>query len=142
VGYDRAANFASAVRIAADQPADYATPPALKLNQWALSGNWTVGAESATSNAPGAKLSFRFHARDLHLVLGPREDGRSVRFRVTVDGDEPAGDRGSDVDAKGNGIVHEQRLYQLIRQTEGVQEHTFTIEFLDPGVQAYAFTFG
>lgn len=142
VGYDRAENFASATRIAQDHAADYASPSGLKLNQWSLSGNWTLGAESATANSSGGKLSFRFHARDLHLVLGPREDGKAVRFRVTIDGREPADARGVDVDAKGNGIVHEQRLYQLIRQPDSVQDRTFTIEFLDPGVQAYAFTFG
>ena len=107
-----------------------------------MSGNWTVGAESATSNSAGGKITFRFHARDLHLVLGPREDGKPVRFRVTIDGRAPAQDRGVDVDTKGVGVVHEQRLYQLIRQSESVQDRTFTIEFLDPGVQAYAFTFG
>ncbi|HKR37617.1 MAG TPA: cytochrome c biogenesis protein DipZ [Steroidobacteraceae bacterium] len=142
VGYDRAANFVSAAAIAPDRPGEYQTPSELRLNQWALSGNWTVGAESATSNAAGGKISFRFHARDLHLVLGPREDGKPVRFRVTIDGRAPAQDRGVDVDTKGVGVVHEQRLYQLIRQSESVQDRTFTIEFLDPGVQAYAFTFG
>jgi cytochrome c biogenesis protein CcdA/thiol-disulfide isomerase/thioredoxin len=142
VGYDRTENFASSASIAQDRPADYATPSGLKLNQWALGGKWTVGAESASANAAGGKISFRFHARDLHLVLGPREDGKAVRFRVTIDGREPAKDGGSDVDAQGNGSVHEQRLYQLIRQSGAVQDRTFTIEFLDPGVQAYAFTFG
>jgi hypothetical protein len=107
-----------------------------------LGGNWTVGAESATANSAGGKISFRFHARDLHLVLAPREDGKPVRFRVTIDGHAPADDRGTDVDAQGNGRVAEQRLYQLIRQSGAVQDRTFTIEFLDPGVQAYAFTFG
>jgi Cytochrome c biogenesis protein len=142
VGYDRAANFVSAAAIAPDRPGEYQTPSELRLNQWALSGNWTVGAESATSNSAGGKITFRFHARDLHLVLGPREDGKPVRFRVTIDGRAPAQDRGVDVDTKGVGVVHEQRLYQLIRQSESVQDRTFTIEFLDPGVQAYAFTFG
>jgi cytochrome c biogenesis protein CcdA/thiol-disulfide isomerase/thioredoxin len=142
VGYDRAENFASAAAITQDRAADYGTPSGLKLNQWALGGNWTVGAESATANSAGGKISFRFHARDLHLVLAPREDGKPVRFRVTIDGRKPADDRGTDVDAQGNGSVEEQRLYQLIRQSGAVQDHTFTIEFLDPGVQAYAFTFG
>lgn len=142
VGYDRAENFASSVAIAQDRAADYATPSGLKLNQWTLGGNWTVGAEAATSNSAGGTISFRFHARDLHLVLGPREDGKAVRFRVTIDGREPADDRGVDVEAKGSGSVQEQRLYQLIRQSGAVQDRTFTIEFLDPGVHAYAFTFG
>ena len=142
VGYDRAENFASSAAITQDRAADYGTPSGLKLNQWALGGNWTVGAESATANSAGGKISFRFHARDLHLVLAPREDGKPVRFRVTIDGRKPADDRGTDVDAQGNGSVEEQRLYQLIRQSGAVQDRTFTIEFLDPGVQAYAFTFG
>jgi cytochrome c biogenesis protein CcdA/thiol-disulfide isomerase/thioredoxin len=142
VGYDRAENFASSAAIAQDRAADYVTPSRLKLNQWALGGRWRVGAESATSSAAGATISFRFHARDLHLVLGPREDGKPVRFRVTIDGREPAGNRGVDVDTKGNGTIHEQRLYQLIRQSDAVQDRTFSIEFLDADVQAYAFTFG
>jgi cytochrome c biogenesis protein CcdA/thiol-disulfide isomerase/thioredoxin len=142
VGYDRAENFASSAAITQDRAADYGTPSQLKLNQWALGGTWIVGAESATANSAGAKISFRFHARDLHLVLGPREDGKPVRFRVTIDGREPADDRGVDVDAKGNGTVREQRLYQLIRQSGAVRDRTFTIEFLDADVQAYAFTFG
>ena len=142
VGYDRAENFASPAAITQDHAADYETPSGLKLNQWALGGNWTVGAESTTANSAGGKISFRFHARDLHLVLAPREDGKPVRFRVTIDGRKPQDDRGTDVDAQGNGSVQEQRLYQLIRQSGAVQDHTFTIEFLDSGVQAYAFTFG
>ena len=142
VGYDRAKNFASPTAIVQNGSADYMPPSALKLNQWALSGKWTVSAESAMSNAPGGKISFCFHARDLHLVLGPSGDGKSVRFRVTIDGHDPANSRGVDVDAKGNGNVDVQRLYQLIRQTVPVQDHTFAIEFLDPGVQVYAFTFG
>ncbi len=142
VGYDRAENFASSAAITRDRAADYGTSSGLKLNQWALGGNWTVGAESATANSAAGKISFRFHARDLHLVLAPREDGKPVRFRVTIDGHKPQDDRGTDVDAQGNGSVQEQRLYQLIRQSGAVQDHTFTIEFLDPGVRAYAFTFG
>lgn len=142
VGYDRTENFASSAPIAQDRAADYAAPSSLQLNQWALSGNWTIGAESATANSAGGKISFRFHARDLHLVLGPPADGKPLRFRVRIDNRVPAADRGVDVDAQGNGSVHEQRLYQLIRQSGSVQDHTFTIEFLDPGVQAYAFTFG
>lgn len=142
VGYDRTENFASATPIAQEQPADYATASKLTLNQWALGGNWTVSAESATSNSANGKILFRFHARDLHLVLGPREDGKPVRFRVTIDGAAPGADRGIDVDENGDGSVHEQRLYQLIRQSGEVQDRTFTIEFQDAGVQAYAFTFG
>jgi hypothetical protein len=107
-----------------------------------LGGAWNVGAESAVSTSTAGKIVFRFHARDLHLVLAPGPDGKPVRFRITIDGHEPGKDRGSDVDDKGNGSVREQRLYQLIRQSGPVQDRTFTIEFLDPGVHAYAFTFG
>jgi hypothetical protein len=107
-----------------------------------LSGRWNVGRESARLEAANGKIAFRFHARDLHLVLGPGPGARPVRFRVTIDGQAPDNGRGVDVDAKGEGVVREQRLYQLIRQPGPVQDRTFTIEFLDPGVQAYSFTFG
>jgi len=92
-------------------------------------------------NAPGG-LVYRFHARDLHLVLGPKDDGSAVRFRVTIDGALPGGNHGTDVSADGSGVVTEQRLYQLVRQSGPIDDHTFEIEFLDPGVHAYSFTFG
>jgi hypothetical protein len=116
-----------------------ATP---RLNEWALSGDWTIGKEDAALNERGGSIVYRFHARDLHLVLGPGPDGKPVRFRVTVDGAPPGDSHGADVDADGQGIVTGQRLYQLIRQNGKIADHTFEIEFLDPGVQAYAFTFG
>jgi cytochrome c biogenesis protein CcdA/thiol-disulfide isomerase/thioredoxin len=142
VGYERAENFISTPTLLRDQPGDYTVPAGLELNQWALGGPWTVRAEQATSTAARGRIVFRFHARDLHLVLAPGADGKPVRFRVTLDGREPGRDHGADVDESGNGIVREQRLYQLIRQSGGVEDRTFTIEFLDAGARAYAFTFG
>ncbi|MEJ1962042.1 MAG: cytochrome c biogenesis protein CcdA [Gammaproteobacteria bacterium] len=142
IGYDRAENFASSPAVARDRQIAYSVPATLRLNQWALGGAWTVGAEFAALTAAPGKVVFRFHARDVHLVLGPGPDGKPVRFRVTIDGRKPAADRGSDIDADGNGNVREQRLYQLIRQSGAVEDRTFTMEFLDPGVRAYSFTFG
>jgi cytochrome c biogenesis protein CcdA/thiol-disulfide isomerase/thioredoxin len=142
VGYGRAENFISPGGFAHEAAKSYVAPNSLELNQWALDGNWTVEGERAMANAAPGKIVFRFHARDLHLVLGPGANGKPVRFRVRVDGAAPGDDRGTDVDVEGDGVVREQRLYQLIRQSGDVQDRTFTIEFLDPGVQAYAFTFG
>jgi cytochrome c biogenesis protein CcdA/thiol-disulfide isomerase/thioredoxin len=142
VGYERARNFSSPVAVHRDQKASYALPSALQLNQWSLGGAWVVGPEFARAEAAGAKIAYRFHARDLHLVLAPGRDGKPVHFRVTIDDHEPRVDHGADVDGQGAGVVREQRLYQLIRQSGAVEDHTFTIEFLDAGVSAYAFTFG
>lgn len=142
VGYRRAENFASPGGFAQDQAHGYAAPAALKLNQWALGGSWNVDPEKAVLRAAGGKIEFRFYARDLHLVLGPDTGGKPVRFRVTLDGAAPAANHGADTDSSGAGIIDRQRLYQLIRQAGDVGEHVFSIEFLDPGVQAYSFTFG
>ncbi|HTC38398.1 MAG TPA: cytochrome c biogenesis protein DipZ [Steroidobacteraceae bacterium] len=142
VGYRRADNFASPGGFTQDQTHHYATPAALKLNQWALAGSWNVDPEKAVLGASGGKIEFRFYARDLHLVLGPRSDGKPVHFRVTLDGAAPGANHGADTDSSGAGIIDGQRLYQLIRQSGDVGEHVFSIEFLDPGVQAYSFTFG
>lgn len=142
IGYERAEHFASPGSAVRDTAHDYSFPQAFELNDWALSGHWAVGPESARSDSPGGKITFRFHARDLHLVLGPGPGGKPVRFRVTIDGRDPGQSRGVDVGPSGDGIVREQRLYQLIRQPGPVMDRTFTIEFLDPGVQAYSFTFG
>ncbi|HVO46484.1 MAG TPA: cytochrome c biogenesis protein DipZ [Steroidobacteraceae bacterium] len=142
VGYARAENFSSPSGFMPDQTNLYQAPAHLDLNQWALKGTWTVEDEKATlGRAPGS-IVYRFHARDLHLVLGPGIAGKPVRFRVRLDGADPGPGHGADTDAGGNGTVTEQRLYQLIRQPGEVRPHTFEIEFLDPGVQAYAFTFG
>lgn len=141
VGYRQARSFASNETMRADAPQDYSvTAPA--LNEWGLSGEWTVGAEAATLDAAKGGITYRFSARDLHLVLGPVDSGKPVRFQVTVDGHPPGPDHGADTDANGNGVVTSTRLYQLVRQSGTVTAKTFTIRFLDPGVQAYAFTFG
>jgi cytochrome c biogenesis protein CcdA/thiol-disulfide isomerase/thioredoxin len=142
VGYRRAESFASPGGFAQDQSHAYSAPAALKLNQWALSGSWNVDPEKAVLGAVPGKIVFRFYARDLHLVLGPAADGKPVRFRVLLDGAAPAPNHGADTDSNGAGTIDRQRLYQLIRQSGEVGEHVFSIEFLDPGVQAYSFTFG
>jgi len=142
LGHARAENFASPGGQRQDQPADYTVPATLQHNQWALAGRWTVGNEDARLETRGGRVAFRFHARDLHLVLAPGEDGKPVRFRVRIDGQAPGTAAGGDISADGDGRVDENRLYQLIRQSGAVQERTFEIEFLDPGVRAYAFTFG
>lgn len=141
VGYGRAAHFVSPGGVVKDQAHVYADGGP-RLNEWSLVGDWTVGAERAALGAPGGRLVYRFHARDLHLVLGPDADGRPVRFRVTVDGAAPGDSHGVDVAADGTGTVTGERLYQLIRQGGPVADRTFAIEFLDPGVRAYSFTFG
>jgi cytochrome c biogenesis protein CcdA/thiol-disulfide isomerase/thioredoxin len=142
LGFERAENFAAREPLERDRTLRYSLPASLPLNGWALAGTWNVGLESAVATQAGDRLVFRFHARDLHLVLGPGPDGQPVRFRVTLDGAPPGASHGADTDESGNGEVREQRLYQLIRQAPPVQDRTFTIEFLSPGVRAYSFTFG
>jgi hypothetical protein len=143
VGYARAENFASPGGQVRGVARDYAVPSKLVLNQWALAGRWNVSDENAVLESAPGKIVFHFQARDLHLVLGPAGlDGKPVRFRVRLDGVEPGADHGTDIGADGAGTVTEQRLYQLIRQSGEVRDRTFEIEFLDPGVTAYAFTFG
>ena len=142
IGYHRAEHFASTEAIAQDAKHSYTPQPRLSLNQWALGGSWKVGAESAVLQTTPGKIVFRFHARDLHLVLGTTKDGRPVRFTVKLDGTPPGDDHGIDLDNHGSGTVQGHRLYQLIRQKGPVEDRTFEIEFLDPGVQAFAFTFG
>jgi thiol-disulfide isomerase/thioredoxin len=141
IGYAQAGNFASPGGIREDKPNLYrAVSP--RLNSWGLAGVWTVGKEFAVSNEASGRIAYRFHARDLHLVLAPSVPGRAIRFRVKLDGAAPVADSGVDVDAEGWGSVQDGRLYQLIRQTGAVAGRTFEIEFSDPGVRAYAFTFG
>jgi cytochrome c biogenesis protein CcdA/thiol-disulfide isomerase/thioredoxin len=142
VGYARAQDFASPGGLNQDDPQVYRTPSALKLNQWAFDGQWKDEDQLATSLAADTGISFHFHARDLHLVLGPATDGKPVHFRVTLDGHAPGADHGVDTDADGYGVVTEDRLYQLIRQQGNIHDRTFRIEFLVPGVRAYSFTFG
>ena len=142
VGYQRAEQFVPAKGLLPDTGKTYSPAPQLALNDWSLEGKWNVGAEQATADAPASRIVYRFHARDLHLVLGPGADGKPVRFKVLIDGKAPGDAHGSDVASDGSGSVTEQRLYQLVRQPGSVQDRTFSIEFLDPGVSAYAFTFG
>ena len=141
IGYVRSENFASPGGAVADKPHVY-TANVSQLNQWGLTGDWTVGGEHAVLNDKDGGIVYRFHARDLHLVLGPAPEGGPVHFRVTIDGAAPGDSHGADVDAGGQGVVTDQRLYQLVRQNGPVADRTFEIRFLDPGVQAYAFTFG
>ncbi|MGC5703625.1 cytochrome c biogenesis protein DipZ [Pseudomonas sp. NFXW11] len=142
VGYQRSENFVPQASLAPDRQATYSVPQPMALNDWGLRGQWQVGAESAVAKAPGAAVVYRFHARDLHLVLGPGADGKPVRFKVLIDDQAPGANHGVDVAPDGSGQVTEQRLYQLVRQVGEVSDRSFSIEFLDPGVQAYAFTFG
>ena len=141
IGYARARGFVGG-RIARDAAHDYQSPQGITSNQWALDGRWTVNKEEATLNKAGGSIIYRFRGRDLHLVLGPAVEGKPIRFRVTIDGKVPGADHGVDTDAEGNGTVTSQRLYQLVRQASGSGQRLFEIKFLDPDVQAYAFTFG
>ncbi len=141
VGYARQQNLVSPEPVKRDVAANYSAPRVLKPDQWALSGKWRVSPEAAAVQASGAAISYRFRGRDLHLVLGTLH-GKPVRFRVTLDGGEPGTNHGTDIDAQGNGVIREQRLYQLIRQSGKIGIHTFRIEFLDAGAEAFAFTFG
>jgi cytochrome c biogenesis protein CcdA/thiol-disulfide isomerase/thioredoxin len=142
IGYGRQENYVSPEKIKQDAPGVYTAPGRLDVNNWGLAGKWDVGSERAMLLAAPGRIIFRFHARDLHLVLGPGKDGHPIRFRVLLDGSRPLDDHGVDVDGQGNGTVKEYRLYQLIRQKGKVEDRTFQIEFLDPDVQAFAFTFG
>jgi cytochrome c biogenesis protein CcdA/thiol-disulfide isomerase/thioredoxin len=142
VGYRRAERFASPGGLVHDAPHSYEMPATLTLNQWALAGSWAVDAEKAVLQAVPGKIAFRFFARDLHLVLGPGADGKPIRFRVRLDGAAPGENHGTDTDTDGSGVIREQRLYQLIRQSGEIGQHVFSIEFEDSNAQAYAFTFG
>ena len=142
VGYERADLFASPGGTARDQAKVYELPRALRLNQWALAGDWTVRGGEIALNRSGGRIAFRFHSRDLHLVMGPPTGGAAARFRVTIDGQPPAAAHGLDVDEQGNGMAKEQRLYQLIRQPKPISDRTFQIELLDQGVEVFSFTFG
>jgi hypothetical protein len=142
IGYARAQHFASPGGIWQDAEKTYTAPAQPRLNEWGLAGNWVDHKQSAVLKSAGGKIVFHFHARDLHLVLGPTADGKPVRFRVTIDGQAPGENHGVDIDAQGNGVVTDHRLYQLVRQKGAVADHIFAIEFEDPGVQAFSFTFG
>jgi thiol-disulfide isomerase/thioredoxin len=140
VGYDRTQNFASSATPGKSRV--YSAPKHLSLNSWALSGDWTMGREALVLNQTGGRISYQFHARDLHLVMGPASQGSSVRFRVYIDGGPPGEAHGVDVDIDGNGTVRETRMYQLVRQHPPISDRRFEIELLDAGVQAFSFTFG
>jgi thiol-disulfide isomerase/thioredoxin len=142
LGDERAENFASPGGAVVGSRHVYAAPAQLGLNQWAVVGDWTVERQAARPNESDGRIAYRFHARDLHLILGPAMGGTSVRFRVLLDGRAPRAAHGIDVDEEGNGTVTEQRLYQLIRQPGPIADRQFEIEFLDSGVEAFAFTFG
>jgi thiol-disulfide isomerase/thioredoxin len=141
-GYERTQNFASPGGAVLDKPRTYQQPAMLRLNEWALSGNWTVKKETAVLNKANGSIAYRFHARDLHFVMGPAAPATSVRFRVLIDGQAPGAAHGIDVDEQGDGIVTEQRLYQMIRQPKPITDRQFEIEFFGSGVEVFAFTFG
>jgi thiol-disulfide isomerase/thioredoxin len=142
LGYERTENFASPGGAVLDEPRVYEAPARLRLNHWALSGDWTIEQQATVLNEANGRIAYQFHARDLHLVMGPAARGTSVRFRVFIDGQPPGAAHGIDVDDQGNGTVSEQRLYQLIRQPKPIADRLLEIEFLDSGVEARAFTFG
>jgi thiol-disulfide isomerase/thioredoxin len=142
VGAERTEGFASPGGAAVGRRHTYTLPRELQLNQWALAGDWTVEPGFVRVNQPNGRIAYRFHGRDLHLVMGPPSGTQAVRFRVVLDGQAPHAAHGGDVDEQGNGVAHEQRLHQLIRQPGPIADRLFEIEFLDPGVKAYSFTFG
>lgn len=142
LGANRASNFASPDELILGERRRFAVPSRLALNQWSLSGDWSVLGDAALLHASNGRIVYRFHARDVHLVMGPAVRGRTVRFRVRIDGQSPGAAHGSDVDSDGNGLVVEPRMYQLVRQATGISDRLFEIEFLDADVAAYAFTFG
>jgi thiol-disulfide isomerase/thioredoxin len=142
IGYERAEHFASPGGIKSDVEHHYIAPIHPRLNEWGFAGKWVDHGQVAVLQSAGGKIAFRFHARDLHLVLGPRANGEPVCFRVTIDGQSPGANHGVDTDVEGNGLVRDLRLYQLVRQKGPITDHTFVIEFQDTGVQAFSFTFG
>ena len=141
-GWERTEGFVSPDGVEPGRPHAYRAPAQLRLNQWALSGDWTVGDHAVALNAPDGQVIYRFRARDLNVVMGPADPAAPARFRVLLDGQPPGAAHGTDADGQGHGTVAEQRLYQLIRQPESVVERTFEITFLDPGAEVYCFTFG
>ncbi|PBB69264.1 thioredoxin [Mesorhizobium sp. WSM4312] len=142
VGYKRTQGFASLGGAVRNKPHLYEASAQLHLNEWALSGDWTMGSDGVSVQKANGRVTYRFHARDLHLVMGPAAPGTSVKFRILIDGQPPGGSHGMDVDEQGNGTVSEQRLFQLIRQQGPIADRQFEIEFLAPGVEVFCFTFG
>ncbi len=142
VGYEQAKSFASPGDALRDKPHVYTAPSRLTLNEWALVGDWTIGAEYAALNRASGRIVYRFHARDVNLIMGPTARGTPVNFRVRVDGEPPGTSHGIDVDQQGNGTVNAPRMYQLIRQPGPIADRLFEIEFVGPGIQVFDFTFG
>ena len=142
LGYEQGRSFASPGGVKLDEAHAYEIPESIRLNQWALGGEWTIEAGAAVSNAPGGRIAFRFGARDVNLVLRAHEQGASIPFQVFVDGEPPGEDAGGDVDGQGRGALVEPRLYQLVRRRGSSGERTFEIAFDEGGVEAYVFTFG
>jgi thiol-disulfide isomerase/thioredoxin len=142
LGYERAESFASRDGVVRDRARVYSAPQQLKPNEWALAGDWAMQKEFVELRKPNGKVAYRFHARDLHLIMGPTERGSSVRFRVLIDGEPPGSAHGVDTDEQGNGVVAEPRMYHLIRQAPPISDRRFEIEFLDPGARVFCFTFG
>jgi thiol-disulfide isomerase/thioredoxin len=142
LGYERTQGFLSTVNARVARGRMYPKPPSLQLNQWSPTGDWTLGAEAVTLNDAGGRIRYRFHSRDLHLVMGPTKSGAAARFRVRLDGVPPGAAHGDDTDDQGNGIIREPRMYQLIRQPLPIVDRNFEIEFLDAPVEAFSFTFG
>jgi thiol-disulfide isomerase/thioredoxin len=142
VGYERGESFASPGDAVRDRAHAYTAPSRLASNDWALVGNWTIGAETASLNAANGRIVYHFHARDLNLIMGSSQRGTPIRFRVLIDGKPPGAAHGIDVDAEGYGTVLEPRMYQLIRQPEPIADRVLDIEFVSPGAQAFDFTFG
>jgi thiol-disulfide isomerase/thioredoxin len=142
LGLARATGFASPGGAAFNESHSYTIPPKLDLNEWALDGTWSIGREEAVTKDANGRIAYRFHGRDLNLILVPPASGASARVRVTLDGEPPHDAHGLDIDEKGDGLVTEARLHQLIRQPGSIIDRTFEIEFLDPGVAALCFTFG
>jgi thioredoxin family protein len=142
VGAERTENFASPGGLVTDRSRSYALPSTLSLNHWAVAGDWTAQKDRIALNEPNGRIAYRFHGRDLHLVMGPPMGARPVRYRVFLDGQPATAAHGIDVDEHGNGTATEQRMHQLIRQPKPIVDRTFEIEFLDKGVEAFSFTFG
>jgi thiol-disulfide isomerase/thioredoxin len=142
LGYGRTENFASPGGVAPDGRTVYSVPDPLRVEHWALAGTWTVGSHATVLDEADGRIAYRFHARDLHLVMGPPGRGSAVRFRALLDGEPPGADHGVDIDAEGHGTVTEQRMHQLVRQHGDIEDRTFEITFLEPGVELYVFTFG
>ena len=142
LGYRQASGFTSPGGAFLDEPHDYPAPAQLRRNQWSLVGNWEIGSVPVALKEPGGAIVFQFHARDVHLVMGPPRNQAPVRFRVTLNGEAPGRAHGLDVDEEGNGLADYQRMYQLIRQSGSIEDRLFKIEFLDSGVEAFVFTFG